>query len=141
MTLFNYIIPFSFDLVFSIHAHFNISFFLSFFLLLSQVEVFDLLFVTSESNSRKTYVVHCQGCARRCSPNLENFVVLEQYRIEDLMHVYDQFTLVSLKALTLTFSRSRLHIRMIYGLRWQEICMLNILWLFPQAPPLPSSST
>uniref|UniRef100_A0A8C2PVX1 [histone H3]-trimethyl-L-lysine(27) demethylase n=1 Tax=Cyprinus carpio TaxID=7962 RepID=A0A8C2PVX1_CYPCA len=58
-----------------------------------EVEVFDLLFVTSESNSRKTYVVHCQGCARRCSPNLENFVVLEQYRIEDLMQVYDQFTL------------------------------------------------
>uniref|UniRef100_A0A671QUF9 [histone H3]-trimethyl-L-lysine(27) demethylase n=1 Tax=Sinocyclocheilus anshuiensis TaxID=1608454 RepID=A0A671QUF9_9TELE len=58
-----------------------------------EVEVFDLLFVTSESNSRKTYVVHCQGCAQRCSPNLENFVVLEQYRIEDLMQVYDQFTL------------------------------------------------
>uniref|UniRef100_A0A671TBT4 [histone H3]-trimethyl-L-lysine(27) demethylase n=1 Tax=Sinocyclocheilus anshuiensis TaxID=1608454 RepID=A0A671TBT4_9TELE len=82
-----------------------------------EVEVFDLLFVTSESNSRKTYVVHCQGCARRCSPNLENFVVLEQYRIEDLTHMCDQFTLVSLKALTLTFSRSRLHIRMINGLR------------------------
>uniref|UniRef100_A0A671TDD7 [histone H3]-trimethyl-L-lysine(27) demethylase n=1 Tax=Sinocyclocheilus anshuiensis TaxID=1608454 RepID=A0A671TDD7_9TELE len=58
-----------------------------------EVEVFDLLFVTSESNSRKTYVVHCQGCARRCSPNLENFVVLEQYRIEDLTHMCDQFTL------------------------------------------------
>ncbi|XP_067300222.1 lysine-specific demethylase 6A isoform X7 [Pseudorasbora parva] len=58
-----------------------------------EVEVFDLLFVTSESNSRKTYVVHCQGCVRRCSPNLENFVVLEQYKIEDLMQVYDQFTL------------------------------------------------
>uniref|UniRef100_A0A8C1EVT4 [histone H3]-trimethyl-L-lysine(27) demethylase n=2 Tax=Cyprinus carpio TaxID=7962 RepID=A0A8C1EVT4_CYPCA len=71
-----------------------------------EVEVFDLLFVTSESNSCKTYVVHCQGCARRFSPNLENFVVLEQYRIEDLMHVCDQFTLVSLKALILTFSRS-----------------------------------
>uniref|UniRef100_A0A672T8Z7 [histone H3]-trimethyl-L-lysine(27) demethylase n=1 Tax=Sinocyclocheilus grahami TaxID=75366 RepID=A0A672T8Z7_SINGR len=82
-----------------------------------EVEVFDLLFVTSESNSCKTYVVHCQGCARRCSPNLENFVVLEQYRIEDLTHVCDQFTLVSLKALTLTFSRSRLHIHMINGLR------------------------
>ncbi|XP_051565610.1 lysine-specific demethylase 6A-like isoform X4 [Myxocyprinus asiaticus] len=58
-----------------------------------EVEVFDLLFVTSESNSRKTYVVHCQECARRCSPNFENFVVLEQYKIEDLMQVYDQFTL------------------------------------------------
>lgn len=62
----------------------------------AQVEVFDLLFVTSESNSRKTYVVHCQDCARRGSTNLDNFVVLEQYKIEDLMQVYDQFTLVSI---------------------------------------------
>ncbi|XP_065817982.1 lysine-specific demethylase 6A isoform X3 [Labrus bergylta] len=60
-----------------------------------EVEVFDLLFVTSESNSRKTYVVHCQDCARRGSSNLDNFVVLEQYKIDDLMQVYDQFTLVS----------------------------------------------
>lgn len=60
------------------------------------MEVFDLLFVTSESNSRKTYVVHCQDCARRGSTNLDNFVVLEQYKIEDLMQVYDQFTLVSI---------------------------------------------
>ncbi|XP_064166423.1 lysine-specific demethylase 6A isoform X2 [Anguilla rostrata] len=60
-----------------------------------EVEVFDLLFVTSESNSRKTYVVHCQDCARRGSSNLDNFVVLEQYKMEDLMQVYDQFTLVS----------------------------------------------
>lgn len=60
-----------------------------------QVEVFDLLFVTTESNTKKTYVVHCQDCARRGSANLDNFVVLEQYKIEDLMQVYDQFTLVS----------------------------------------------
>ncbi|KAM9850917.1 lysine-specific demethylase 6A [Aulostomus maculatus] len=60
-----------------------------------EVEVFDLLFVTSESNTRKTYVVHCQDCARRGSTNLDNFVVLEQYKIEDLMRVYDQFTLAS----------------------------------------------
>ncbi|KGL83716.1 Lysine-specific demethylase 6A, partial [Tinamus guttatus] len=58
-----------------------------------EVEVFDLLFVTSESNSRKTYVVHCQDCARKINTNLENFVVLEQYKMEDLMQVYDQFTL------------------------------------------------
>lgn len=63
----------------------------------AQVEVFDLLFVTSESNSRKSYVVHCQDCARRASADLQNFVVLEQYRMEDLMQVYDQFTLVSLE--------------------------------------------
>ncbi|XP_047198464.1 lysine-specific demethylase 6A isoform X2 [Hippoglossus stenolepis] len=60
-----------------------------------EVEVFDLLFVTSESNSRKTYVVHCQDCARRGSTNLDNFVVLEQYKNDDLMQVYDQFTLAS----------------------------------------------
>ncbi|XP_016829875.1 lysine-specific demethylase 6A isoform X11 [Cricetulus griseus] len=60
-----------------------------------EVEVFDLLFVTNESNSRKTYIVHCQDCARKSSGNLENFVVLEQYKMEDLMQVYDQFTLVS----------------------------------------------
>uniref|UniRef100_A0A3P8UP71 [histone H3]-trimethyl-L-lysine(27) demethylase n=1 Tax=Cynoglossus semilaevis TaxID=244447 RepID=A0A3P8UP71_CYNSE len=60
-----------------------------------EVEVFDLLLVTSESNSKKTYVVQCQDCARRGSPDLDNFVVLEQYRIEELMQVYDQFTLVS----------------------------------------------
>ncbi|XP_062040716.1 lysine-specific demethylase 6A-like isoform X3 [Lepus europaeus] len=58
-----------------------------------EVEVFNLLFVTNESNSQKTYVVHCQDCARKISGNLENFVVLEQYKMEDLMQVYDQFTL------------------------------------------------
>uniref|UniRef100_A0A8C0XTB3 [histone H3]-trimethyl-L-lysine(27) demethylase n=1 Tax=Castor canadensis TaxID=51338 RepID=A0A8C0XTB3_CASCN len=58
-----------------------------------EVEVFDLLFVTNESNSRKTYIVHCQDCARKTSGNLENFVVLEQYKMEDLMQIYDQFTL------------------------------------------------
>ncbi|XP_020851704.1 lysine-specific demethylase 6A isoform X2 [Phascolarctos cinereus] len=58
-----------------------------------EVEVFDLLFITTESNSRKTYIVHCQDCARKTNGNLENFVVLEQYRMEDLMQVYDQFTL------------------------------------------------
>ena len=60
-----------------------------------QVEVFDLLFVTSESNTRKTYVVQCQDCARKASSNLDNFVVLEQYRMDDMMQIYDQFTLVS----------------------------------------------
>ncbi|KAK5876051.1 hypothetical protein CesoFtcFv8_027059 [Champsocephalus esox] len=59
------------------------------------LEVFDLLFVTSESNSRKTYVVHCEECARQRSPNLNNVVVLEQYRMEELMTTYDSFNLAS----------------------------------------------
>ncbi|XP_035378839.1 lysine-specific demethylase 6A isoform X2 [Electrophorus electricus] len=60
-----------------------------------EVEVFNLLFVTSESNSRKTYVVQCYDCARRVSPDLHSFVVLQQFKMEDLMQVYDQFTLAS----------------------------------------------
>ncbi|KAI5104427.1 lysine-specific demethylase 6B, partial [Silurus meridionalis] len=57
------------------------------------VEVFNLLFVTSENGSKKLYVVHCEDCARQRSPNFSNVVVLEQYRIEDLMNTYDTFTL------------------------------------------------
>ncbi|XP_043099522.1 lysine-specific demethylase 6B isoform X1 [Puntigrus tetrazona] len=56
------------------------------------VEVFNLLFVTSENGSRKMYVVHCEDCARQRSPNLSNVVVLEQYRMEELMSVYDSFS-------------------------------------------------
>lgn len=60
-----------------------------------QVEVFNLLFVTSESGSRKTYVVHCEDCARQRNPSLSNnVVVLEQYRMEELMSTYDAFNLV-----------------------------------------------
>ncbi|XP_058479717.1 lysine-specific demethylase 6B isoform X1 [Solea solea] len=59
------------------------------------VEVFNLLFVTSESSSRKTYVVHCEDCARQRSPNLTNVVVLEQCRTEELMSAYDSFSQAS----------------------------------------------
>ncbi|KAL4656837.1 lysine-specific demethylase 6A isoform X2 [Arapaima gigas] len=58
-----------------------------------EVEVFNLLFVTRESHSQKDCMVHCQDCARKASIMLESFVVLEQYKMEDLMQVYDQFTL------------------------------------------------
>nr|XP_057934257.1 lysine (K)-specific demethylase 6B, b isoform X2 [Doryrhamphus excisus] len=57
------------------------------------VEVFDVLFVTSENSSKKSYVVHCEDCARAKSPSLAGVVVLEQYRMEDLMKTYDSFTL------------------------------------------------
>uniref|UniRef100_A0A8C1VMD7 [histone H3]-trimethyl-L-lysine(27) demethylase n=1 Tax=Cyprinus carpio TaxID=7962 RepID=A0A8C1VMD7_CYPCA len=58
-----------------------------------EVEVFNLLFVTSDSYSRKSFVVQCQDCARKASGDLDGFVVLQQYRMEDLMQVYDQFSL------------------------------------------------
>ncbi|XP_069002960.1 lysine (K)-specific demethylase 6B, b isoform X1 [Embiotoca jacksoni] len=57
------------------------------------VEVFDLLFVTSENSSKKTYVVHCEDCARAKNPSLAGVVVLEQYRVEELMKTYDSFVL------------------------------------------------
>ncbi|KAM7397712.1 hypothetical protein PAMA_005841 [Pampus argenteus] len=57
------------------------------------VEVFDVLFVTSENSSKKSYVVHCEDCARANSPSLTRVVVLEQYRMEELMRIYDSFTL------------------------------------------------
>ncbi|XP_064408845.1 lysine-specific demethylase 6B isoform X2 [Latimeria chalumnae] len=59
------------------------------------VEVFNILFVTSESGNRKMYVVHCEDCARKRSPSLHNVVVLEQYKMEELMQTYDNFNLVS----------------------------------------------
>ncbi|KAK0132707.1 Lysine-specific demethylase 6B [Merluccius polli] len=74
------------------------------------VEVFDLLLVTSENSSRKSYVVHCEDCARAKSPSLAGVVVLEQYRMEELMKTYDTFTLVSTahpRRVTSTLSRSR----------------------------------
>lgn len=61
-----------------------------------QVEVFNLLFVTSENSSKKTYVVHCEDCARAKTPSLAGVVVLEQYRIEELMRIFDSFVLVSI---------------------------------------------
>lgn len=67
-----------------------------------QVEVFDLLFVTSENSTKKSYVVHCEDCARAKNPTMAGVVVLEQYRIEELMRTYDSFTLVSLSGLTLS---------------------------------------
>ena len=60
-----------------------------------QLEVFDLLFVTSESSNRKSYVMHCEECARARSPGLAGVVVLEQYTMEELMKTYDSFILVS----------------------------------------------
>ncbi|XP_077360789.1 lysine (K)-specific demethylase 6B, b [Festucalex cinctus] len=57
------------------------------------LEVFNMLFVTSEHSMKKTYVVHCEDCARAKSPSLTGVVVLEQYRTEELMKIYDSFTL------------------------------------------------
>ncbi|XP_035825836.1 lysine-specific demethylase 6A, partial [Aplysia californica] len=55
-----------------------------------EVEVFNILFVT-ESDGQ--FLVHCQDCARKASPSLDNFVVLNQYTTEELVQIYDTFKL------------------------------------------------
>lgn len=60
-----------------------------------QVEVFNILFVTSENGSKNTYLVHCEACARKRNASLHGVVVLEQYKTEELIHIYDSFTLAA----------------------------------------------
>ena len=55
---------------------------------LFQLEVFNILFVTTED---KKHVVHCQDCARKHSPTLDGFTILQQYTHEELMRIYDNF--------------------------------------------------
>ncbi|XP_071797909.1 lysine-specific demethylase 6A-like isoform X4 [Asterias amurensis] len=55
-----------------------------------EVEVFNILFTTEKD---RKYEVHCQDCTRKASHNLEGFVVLQQYKLEDLMEAYDNFTI------------------------------------------------
>lgn len=43
--------------------------------------------------NEKRHVVHCLACARKQSPNLQGFVCLEEYRLTELMAIYDAFTL------------------------------------------------
>ncbi|XP_023289806.1 lysine-specific demethylase 6A isoform X2 [Orussus abietinus] len=57
-----------------------------------EIEVFNILFIREQE---KRHVVHCMDCARKQAPSLEGFVCLEEYRMRDLMDVYDGFTLHS----------------------------------------------
>ncbi|XP_044256246.1 lysine-specific demethylase 6A isoform X2 [Tribolium madens] len=55
-----------------------------------EIEVFNILFIREQE---KRHVVHCMDCARKQSTNLEGFVCLEEYKMEELTEVYDNFTL------------------------------------------------
>ncbi|RWS28045.1 lysine-specific demethylase 6A-like isoform X1 [Leptotrombidium deliense] len=57
-----------------------------------ELEVFNILFV---KELEKKHVVHCLNCARKLGENLEDFVVLEEYAKDELMDIYDSFTLHS----------------------------------------------
>lgn len=54
------------------------------------MEVFNILFIREQE---KRHVVHCLDCARKQSPTLEGFVCLEEYRMSELMEVFDNFTI------------------------------------------------
>jgi lysine-specific demethylase 6A len=58
-----------------------------------KVEVFCILFVMEQD---KKHIVYCLNCARKISPTLENVVVLNQYTLEELMEIYDNFQLSSI---------------------------------------------
>lgn len=58
--------------------------------LLDQEEVFNILFV-KKSKEDHSHLVYCQNCALKASPSLEEHAVLYQYRMEDLIEVYDSF--------------------------------------------------
>ncbi|XP_013421535.1 lysine-specific demethylase 6A isoform X1 [Lingula anatina] len=55
-----------------------------------EIEVFNILFVIEQE---KKFHVHCLDCARKTSSTLEGFIVLNQYTMDDLMEVYDNFQL------------------------------------------------
>ncbi|XP_035728311.1 histone demethylase UTY-like isoform X1 [Vespa mandarinia] len=70
-----------------------------------EIEVFNILFIREQE---KRHVVHCMDCARKQAPSLEGFVCLEEYRMRDLMDVYDGFTLhTSLNAPSLSGQTSQ----------------------------------
>ncbi|XP_020706791.2 histone demethylase UTY isoform X2 [Athalia rosae] len=55
-----------------------------------EIEVFNILFIREQE---KRHVVHCMDCARKQAPSLDGFVCLEEYRMRELMDVYDGFTM------------------------------------------------
>ncbi|XP_050440463.1 lysine-specific demethylase 6A isoform X3 [Adelges cooleyi] len=56
------------------------------------VEVFNILLIREQE---KKHCVYCVICAKKQSPNLEGFVCLEEYKMSDLVEIYDNFVLHS----------------------------------------------
>ena len=52
-------------------------------------EVFNVLFVKEKEN--RQHVVYCLSCALAREPHLKGFICLEEYHLEDLRAIYDQF--------------------------------------------------
>lgn len=50
--------------------------------------MFNILFIREQE---KRHVVHCIDCARKQANGLEGFVCLEEYKMSELIEVYDNF--------------------------------------------------
>ncbi|XP_017476900.1 PREDICTED: lysine-specific demethylase 6A-like [Rhagoletis zephyria] len=55
-----------------------------------EVEVFHILFVKKIDGK---HVVHCFDCARKVSPQLDGFVILEEHKLSELSAIYDKFVI------------------------------------------------
>ena len=90
-----------------------------------QVEVFNFLFVTEQD---KKHVVHCLDCARKISPTLNNLVVLNQYKMAELMEVYDSFQLgstVSARNMDHSLDAQQWRCRVCFGAPWCPVVVLR----------------
>ncbi|XP_014681002.1 PREDICTED: histone demethylase UTY-like [Priapulus caudatus] len=56
-----------------------------------EVEVFNILFCREQENGK--HQVYCLDCARKLSPSLDGFIILQQYQMVHLAEVYDNFQL------------------------------------------------
>lgn len=58
--------------------------------MICEEEVFNIFFV---KENEKKHVVHCLRCAQAYSKDLSGWVCLEEYDIEELKGIYDNFVL------------------------------------------------
>lgn len=72
----------------NLHLLFYIYYFCKY--LLSQIEIFGILFTRLQG---KRHVPFCLDCALKLSHLLEGFTCLEEKNKEDLINIYDTFTL------------------------------------------------
>lgn len=54
------------------------------------MEVFNILLIREQE---KKHCVYCVICAKKQSPNLEGFVCLEEYKMSELIEIYNSFIL------------------------------------------------
>ncbi|OQV25308.1 Lysine-specific demethylase 6A [Hypsibius exemplaris] len=59
------------------------------------LEVFNILFIIKEKEKDSSeYVVRCYDCARKIDKDLKTILILHQYRVKELMEIYDRCVLI-----------------------------------------------